>query len=63
METECEKLQDYVKDITDKFLAKSNALHSKYVSKLDGIKDVTAQYFSKYEKHLFNQQYVSRWKM
>ena len=56
METECDSLKDFVKDVTDKAGAKSNSLQNKYDVKLDGIKDVCAQYFSKYEKHLFNQQ-------
>ncbi len=31
-------------------------MQEKYDEKLDKIKDVCAQYFSKYEKHLMNQQ-------
>lgn len=54
MANECSGLKDYVKDITDKAAAKSATLQQKYNDKLDGIKDVCAQYFSKYEKHLFN---------
>jgi hypothetical protein len=33
-------------------------LQEKYDEKLDKIKDVCAQYFSKYEKHLMNQQEI-----
>ena len=54
MISEVEKLQAHVREVTDKASAKSMTLQEKYDQKLDGIKDVCAQYFSKYEKHLFN---------
>ena len=54
MEGKVDGLKGFVKEVTDKASSKSMTLQEKYDAKLDGIKDVCAQYFSKYEKHLFN---------
>lgn len=56
MQGEVEQLKGFVREVTESASAKSKTLQAKYDNKLDGIKDVCSQYFSKYEKHLFNQQ-------
>lgn len=56
MATECEKLFKDVTAVTEKAGKKSENLQKEYDGKLDKIKNVCAEYFSKYEKHLFNQQ-------
>ena len=44
-----------VNDITKRAQAHRETLQDKYNEKLSKIKDVCAQYFSKYEKHLLHQ--------
>lgn len=44
----------FVTNTTNKASAHRENLQEKYDEKLDKIKDVCAQYFSKYEKHLMN---------
>ena len=53
---ETEDLKLFVNSITSAAQAHRETLQEKYNEKLGKIKDVCAQYFSKYEKHLMNQQ-------
>ena len=54
MKFELEKLQTFVNNVTDKVNTNNDGIYEKYDEKLKKIKDVCAQYFSKYEKHLIN---------
>lgn len=54
--TEAENVKVFVTNTTNRASAHRENLQEKYDEKLDKIKDVCAQYFSKYEKHLMNQQ-------
>lgn len=47
-----------VKDETRKVNQSNDDIYIKYDSKIKKIKDVCAQYFSKYEKHLINHQTI-----
>ena len=58
MTTEADQIKNYVLQITNRASAHRETLQEKYDEKLDKIKDVCAQYFSKYEKHLMNQQEI-----
>ena len=51
---ETEDLKLFVNSITSQAQAHRETLQEKYNEKLGKIKDVCAQYFSKYEKHLMN---------
>ena len=53
---ETEDLKLFVNSITSQAQAHRETLQEKYNEKLGKIKDVCSQYFSKYEKHLMNQQ-------
>ena len=54
MSQENNKLTEYVENVTSKTQAERLNLADKYDRKLNKIKDICAQYFSKYEKHLMN---------
>jgi hypothetical protein len=54
IKTETENVRSFVTSTTAKASAHRESLQEKYDEKLDKIKDVCAQYFSKYEKHLMN---------
>ena len=56
LQNETEKLRFDVNQITSQAAAHRDTLQEKYNEKLSKIKDVCAKYFSKYEKHLMNQQ-------
>ena len=47
-----------MKETTEKVNRSNNDIYDQYESKLKTIKDVCAQYFSKYEKHLINHQTI-----
>lgn len=51
---EIENLKTYVTVATEKVNTNNDGIYEKYDEKLKKIKDVCAQYFSKYEKHLIN---------
>jgi hypothetical protein len=51
---EIENLRNFVQQATDKVHSNNDGIYEKYDEKLKKIKDVCAQYFSKYEKHLIN---------
>ena len=51
---ETEDLKLFVNSITSQAQAHRETLQERYNEKLGKIKDVCAQYFSKYEKHLMN---------
>ena len=53
---ETEDLKLFVNNITSASQAHRETLQEKYNEKLAKIKDVCSAYFSKYEKHLLNQQ-------
>jgi len=55
---EIEKLRDFVSAATEKVNSNNDGIYEKYDEKLKKIKDVCAQYFSKYEKHLINHQTI-----
>ena len=55
LKEDIEKLKTFVNNITAKAQAHREDLQDKYNDKLSKIKDVCAQYFSKYEKHLLHQ--------
>ena len=48
------ELRTFVHDITNQAQKNREDLQEKYNEKLKKIKDVCAQYFSKYEKHLLH---------
>lgn len=54
MADENNKLTNFVEENTSKTQAERLNLADKYDRKLNKIKDICAQYFSKYEKHLMN---------
>lgn len=51
---EADNVKSFVTNTTNKANQHRDNLQEKYDEKLDKIKDVCAQYFSKYEKHLMN---------
>ena len=51
---EIESLREFVRNATEKVNSNNDGIYEKYDEKLKKIKDVCAQYFSKYEKHLIN---------
>lgn len=51
---EIEQLQTFVKAEVGSVNKNNDGIYEKYDEKLKKIKDVCAQYFSKYEKHLLN---------
>lgn len=53
-----ESLQNFVTTETMKVNTNNDGIYEKYDEKLKKIKDVCAQYFSKYEKHLINHQTI-----
>lgn len=56
LDSATEKLTAFVNSITSQAQQQRIDLAEKYDKKLNKIKDICAQYFSKYEKHLINQQ-------
>ena len=58
IQNENEKLQTFVKIETSNVNKNNDDIYVKYDEKLKKIKDVCAQYFSKYEKHLINNQTI-----
>ena len=56
MKKENEQLKIYVVDVTNRSKNHREVLQAKYDEKMEKIKDVCTAYFSKYEKHLVNQQ-------
>lgn len=58
LQTELEKLQTFVRVETSNVNKNNDGIYTKYDGKLKKIKDVCAQYFSKYEKHLINHQTI-----
>lgn len=54
IQSENEKLQHFVRLETSNVNKNNDDIYLKYDLKLKKIKDVCAQYFSKYEKHLIN---------
>ena len=55
---EIEGLKSFVKEATETVNTNNDDIYIKYDEKLKKIKDVCAQYFSKYEKHLINHQTI-----
>lgn len=55
---EIKRLELDVKQATDKVQQDNSGIYDRYDEKLKTIKDVCAQYFSKYEKILINHQTV-----
>ena len=58
LKVEINKLERFVTSATDKVFSNNDGIYEKYDEKLKTIKDVCAQYFSKYEKHLINHQTI-----
>jgi hypothetical protein len=56
LKCEIEGLKSFVQMATDKVNTNNDGIYEKYDEKLRKIKEVCASYFSKYEKHLLNQQ-------
>jgi len=56
--TKIENLEKFVTTETMKVNTNNDGIYEKYDEKLKKIKDVCAQYFSKYEKHLINHQTI-----
>ena len=55
---EIDNLKHFVQIATEKVNNNNDNIYEKYDEKLKKIKDVCAQYFSKYEKHLINHQTI-----
>ena len=55
---EIDTLKNFVRIATEKVNTNNDGIYEKYDEKLKKIKDVCAQYFSKYEKHLINHQTI-----
>jgi len=55
---ETKETLERVRDETRKVNQSNDDIYLKYDSKIKKIKDVCAQYFSKYEKHLINHQTI-----
>ena len=55
---EIDKLRDFVSVATEKVNSNNDDIYEKYDDKIKKIKEVCAQYFSKYEKHMINQQTI-----
>ena len=55
---EVEELKNFVMAETQAVNTNNDGIYEKYDAKLKKIKDVCAQYFSKYEKHLINHQTI-----
>ena len=55
---EIKRLEGDVKLATEKVQQDNSGIYDRYDEKLKTIKDVCAQYFSKYEKHLINHQSI-----
>ena len=51
-------MRAYVEKATKEVHSNNDGIYEQYESKLKKIKDVCAQYFSKYEKHLINHQSI-----
>ena len=58
LKTELSTLKEFVTQATDKVNSNNDGIYEQYEGKLKKIKDVCAQYFSKYEKHLINHQTI-----
>jgi hypothetical protein len=56
MGADSSELKTYVLHFTNRASAHRETLQEKYDEKLDKIKDICSQYFSKYEKQLASQQ-------
>ena len=56
MSKDSETLKSYVLGVTNNATAHRETLQDRYDEKMDKIKDVCANYFAKYEKHLMQQQ-------
>lgn len=52
MSHETDELKTFVTAVVNKSSAHRETLQERYDEKMDKIKDVCAQYFAKYEKHL-----------
>ena len=55
---EIDNLKNFVQIATEKVNTNNDGIYEKYDEKLKKIKDVCAQYFSKYERHLINHQTI-----
>ena len=51
---EIEILRNFVMNTTEKVNSNNDGIYDQFEAKLPKIKDVCAQYVSKYEKHLIN---------
>ena len=60
MQQKINEISSFVKEETEKVNTNNDGIYEKYDEKLKKIKDVCAQYFSKYEKHLINHQTIVR---
>ena len=56
MHKESDSLKTYVLGVTSNASAHRETLQDRYDEKMEKIKDVCANYFAKYEKHLMQQQ-------
>lgn len=54
MHKETDSLKTYVVEVAKRSSAHRDNLQERYDEKMEKIKNVTAQYFTKYEKHLVN---------
>lgn len=55
LQSQIDELKTFVNNISNNAKAHREQLQESYNEKLSKIKDVCAQYFSKYEKHLLHQ--------
>jgi len=58
LDKEVKRLEVFVNQRTDKVQQDNSGIYDRYDEKLKTIKDVCAQYFSKYERHLINHQTI-----
>jgi hypothetical protein len=58
LQNKVDSLKEYVTTETNNVNKNNDGIYERYDEKLRRIKDVCAQYFSKYEKHLVNHQTI-----
>lgn len=55
---EIDQLKQFVQTATENVNSNNDNIYERYDAKIKKMKDICAQYFSKYEKHLINHQTI-----